>query len=220
MAPAPTELQRIAHKCSDKPSGMMQSVASGSGSHTTGGRDFAAFRKHGWVSSAASIPILRPMTDVTAFTGQPHDFDFLVGRWHIVNRRLRERHVGSSEWHEFTGSFQGWSHLGGLMSVDETHFESEGFSGSTLRTLDLATAQWSIYWISSRSGRLEPPVHGGWNGHLGEFYGDDEDGGLPVRVRFVWRRLEGGRARWEQAFSLDAGQTWETNWTMDFPRVD
>jgi hypothetical protein len=24
--------------------------------------------------------------------------------------------------------------------------------------------------------------------------------------------------RWEQAFSLDDGQTWETNWTADFTR--
>jgi len=26
--------------------------------------------------------------------------------------------------------------------------------------------------------------------------------------------------RWEQAFSLDDGQTWETNWTADFTRCE
>ena len=25
--------------------------------------------------------------------------------------------------------------------------------------------------------------------------------------------------RWEQAFSLDEGNSWETNWTMDFTRM-
>ena len=26
-------------------------------------------------------------------------------------------------------------------------------------------------------------------------------------------------ARWEQAFSVDRGRSWETNWYMDFRRV-
>jgi hypothetical protein len=153
-----------------------------------------------------------------SFTGQPHDFDFLVGRWQVNNRRLRQRHVGSNDWNEFTGLQQAWSHLGGIVSVDEVHFESEGFSGCTVRTLDLATRQWAIYWINSRQGQLFTPVHGGWNGDRGEFYGDDEDDGRPVRVRFIWRRGP-DQARWEQAFSLDGGQQWETNWTMDFTRL-
>ena len=29
-----------------------------------------------------------------------------------------------------------------------------------------------------------------------------------------------GQARWEQAFSPDRGQSWETNWIMDFRRAD
>ncbi|MCE9576880.1 MAG: hypothetical protein K8W52_27285 [Deltaproteobacteria bacterium] len=55
-------------------------------------------------------------------------------------------------------------------------------------------------------------------GDHGEFYGDDEDGGRPVRVRFRWSRLGPDRAHWEQAFSPD-GEAWETNWTMDFTRA-
>lgn len=31
---------------------------------------------------------------------------------------------------------------------------------------------------------------------------------------------DGRSARWEQAFSSDGGITWETNWTMDFSRVE
>ncbi|HET6764256.1 MAG TPA: hypothetical protein VFH27_11310 [Longimicrobiaceae bacterium] len=160
------------------------------------------------------------MTTATAFIGQPKDFDFLVGNWQVVSRRLRQRHVGSDDWYEFVGVQQAWSHLAGIVSVDEVHFESEGFSGCTVRSLDLATRQWSIYWISSGDGRLLPPVHGGWNGDRGEFYGDDDDGGRPIRVRFVWQRLGGDRARWEQAFSVDGGQEWECNWTMDFTRLE
>jgi len=154
-----------------------------------------------------------------AFVGRPGDFDFLVGRWQVRNRRLKARHVGSDEWDEFDAVNQAWTHLGGMVSVDEIAFETRGFSGCTLRTLDLAAGRWALYWINSTVGRLFPPVHGGFCGDRGEFFGDDEDAGRPVKVRFVWERRGAGRARWAQAFAL-AGGAWETNWVMDMERLD
>jgi hypothetical protein len=151
------------------------------------------------------------------FVGQPHDFDFLVGRWHIDNRRLRQRHVGSSDWHEFPATLQAFGHLDGIVSVDETQFPTEGFSGCTVRTLDRATKRWAIYWINSRIGVMFPPVQGGFAGDRGEFVGDDSDEGRPVQVKFVWTRGQ-DEARWEQAFSLD-GMAWETNWIMAMRRI-
>ena len=62
-------------------------------------------------------------------------------------------------------------------------------------------------------------MRGGWLGERGEFYGDDEDEGRPVTVRFTWQRLGDDEARWEQAFSLDGGMQWETNWVMAFRRA-
>jgi len=156
--------------------------------------------------------------------GQPHDFDFLVGRWHIANRRLRQRHVGSTDWIEFSATHQAWSHLGGLVSVDDNVFHDMGVGGLSFRALDLATQRWHIHWVSSRDGRVSPPVIGGWNGDVGRFAGDDEDDGRPVRVRFLWERLGPDRARWSQDFAL-AGAAgapdgpWETNWVMEFSRL-
>lgn len=152
-----------------------------------------------------------------SFVGAPHDFEFLVGKWRVDNRRLRRRHEGSSDWDEFSAHSQAWSHLDGGVSVDEIHFSAKGFSGCTLRTLDLARRRWSIYWINSTVGRLFPPVVGGFDGERGEFYGEDLDEGRRVDVRFIWTRGS-ERARWEQAFSLD-GRAWETNWIMEFKRV-
>lgn len=152
------------------------------------------------------------------FVGRPHDFDFLVGgRWEVHNRRLRQRHVGSNDWDEFPGVERAWSHLGGIVSVDQIDFPTRDFSGCTVRTLDLAAQRWSIYWINSRIGTLFTPVHGGFCGERGEFHGDDADDGRPVKVRFVWERLGLDQARWSQAFSLD-GRSWETNWVMAMKR--
>jgi hypothetical protein len=152
------------------------------------------------------------------FIGRPHDFDFLVGRWTMTNRRLTRRHVGSDEWDVFPGTSRAWSHLGGIVSVDENVFPTQGWSGLTMRSLDLAAQRWSIWWINSRTGQLFAPVHGGWSGDRGEFYGDDDDDGRPVRVRFIWERLGPGRARWQQAFALEGGD-WETNWLIELERA-
>ena len=62
-------------------------------------------------------------------------------------------------------------------------------------------------------------MHGGFAKGVGTFYGDDSFEGRPIRVRYLWSRITEQSARWEQAFSLDEGNNWETNWYMDFTRV-
>jgi hypothetical protein len=103
--------------------------------------------------------------------------------------------------------------------VDELHFPTKGWAGVTLRTFDLEKRQWSIHWINSRTGTMFPPVAGGFECDRGEFYGEDEDDGRRVKVRFVWTKRGPDRAEWEQAFSYD-GRTWEVNWTNVLTRAD
>lgn len=151
------------------------------------------------------------------FVGRRGDFDFLVGRWRVANRRLRERLAGCEQWDEFVGDAQAEVRHDGAISVDEIRFPSLGAAGFTLRTLDHAAERWAIYWISSGSGRLEPPVWGGFDGDRGCFVGLDTHAGRPVQVRFDWTR-GADAAHWSQAFSAD-GDTWETNWHMAFTRL-
>ena len=80
------------------------------------------------------------------------------------------------------------------------------------------TEEWTIYWANSSTGRLEPPVTGRFVDGRGEFSGDDTHEGMPVRVRYVWSEITPSSARWEQAFSVDEGETWETNWIMELAR--
>ena len=148
-----------------------------------------------------------------------HDFDFLFGQWTVSHRRLRERHVGSDDWAEFSGTADTRGLLGGISNIEEHIMDPPGQSGIALRTLDLARNLWSIRWVSSRDGLLQAPVHGGFERGEGRFEGDDLDEGRPVRMRYLWHRITPKSARWEQAFSTDGGGSWETNWIMDFTRT-
>jgi hypothetical protein len=66
---------------------------------------------------------------------------------------------------------------------------------------------------------MQPPVVGMFQDGVGKFYCDDVDEGRPIRVRYIWSHITGNSAHWEQAFSLDEGRTWETNWTSELRRV-
>lgn len=149
-------------------------------------------------------------------TGARDDFDFLMGDWTVENRRLRERGIGSGSWEQFSATFHAEPRLGGIANVDEMQLPAPRGAGMSVRSFDLARRQWSIWWISGSDGVMTPPVHGGFDGDRGLFFGEDRDGDRGVKVRFTWTRGP-DRARWEQAFSYD-NATWETNWTMDFTR--
>jgi hypothetical protein len=158
-----------------------------------------------------------PVGYTTLRRGDVHDFDFLAGGWKVAGRRLVRRGAGCAEWHEFPAELRAALHLGGIANVDELALPTLDWSGMTVRHFRLADRQWTIRWISSRTGAMDPPVVGGFAGDRGEFYGEDDDDGRPVRVRFVWTRLTPDAARWEQAFSY--GGPWETNWVMEFTRA-
>jgi quinol monooxygenase YgiN len=149
-----------------------------------------------------------------------HDFDFLMGDWR-VRHRVKPR--GSAEWNEFEGDCGNRALAGGAANVEEHRFERPtGVTyGIAARAYDAKSGQWAIWWIDSRDPHLpmDPPMKGqfGEDG-VGLFYSEYLDDGKPMRVRFIWSQITPVSARWEQAFSADAGKTWDTNWTMDFRR--
>lgn len=151
-------------------------------------------------------------------TGDIHDFNFLFGNWSVLNRRLKVRGEGRDDWVEFQGISRCEPKLGHAANVDEICFPSLGWSGLTMRLFDRTQRLWSIYWINSQGATLCPPVHGGFAGDHGTFFGLDKDGGKPVQVRFDWEKQGPVHARWSQAFSAD-GVAWETNWVMEFTRM-
>lgn len=159
------------------------------------------------------------LTGTGTGTGSAGDFDFFVGEWDGRQRRLREPLAGCQDWDEFATTSRCWTVFGGAGNFDELSVPDRGFSGVTLRLLDPVSREWSIYWANSRNGQLGlPPVVGGFTDGVGTFYADEDYRGRPIRVRFTWSHITPRSARWEQAFSTDAGQTWEVNWTAEFTR--
>jgi hypothetical protein len=160
-------------------------------------------------------PIAAPAVDGRA------DFDFFIGRWRVSHRRLAGRLVGSTRWEDFGGITETRKILGGLGNMDENVLELPAgtYQAITVRLFDPARALWTIYWIDGRQTAVDPPMIGRFVDGAGEFFGDETLDGRAIRVRFRWFVDDPDHCRWEQAFSPDAGETWETNWTMAFERM-
>ena len=146
------------------------------------------------------------------------DFDFFMGSWTVHNQVLRKRLAGCDDWDEFEATVAAHPILGGLGNQDEFRTDAcGGFVGMSFRFFDPKTELWSIYWADSRrSGTLDPPLYGSFAGDRGVFLGEDTFEGRPILVRFIWSDITTGAPRWEQAFSEDDGDSWETNWIMEF----
>jgi hypothetical protein len=149
------------------------------------------------------------------------DFDFWMGRWKCRNRYLRERLAGSDEWDEFESTVVARPLLDGIGNEDEFRGDyGGGFVGMSFRFYDPEKDRWSIYWADTRRpGVLDPPVFGSFSGDTAVFEGEATFEGRQILMRFTWSGVTTPTPRWEQAFSDDGGDTWETNWVMQFTRA-
>jgi hypothetical protein len=155
--------------------------------------------------------------------GSAKDFDFIFGRWHVHNRKLRDNtDPACKEWVEFDATSEAFPILGGGGHIDEINFadpaDGPPFIGMTLRLFSPSDDTWRIWWSSTRApGRLDPPMSGGFEDGHGVFYGEDTVAGRPIRLRFDWY-ADTGSPRWEQRFSFDRGESWLLNWVMTLSR--
>ena len=158
-------------------------------------------------------------------TSSPNDFDFLVGKWKMHNRRLNKRLEGNNEWTEFDSYDENSKILSGTADVDTYSttempgMEGKRFEGLTLRLFNPKTKLWSLYWVASNVGVLDPPVVGSFENGVGHFFAKDTFKEKPIIMLFRWDARNKDRPVWSQAFSPDDGKTWEWNWYNVSERV-
>jgi hypothetical protein len=158
-------------------------------------------------------------------TSSKDDFNFLTGNWTMDNRRLKTRLNNSTEWIEYKSTSENLGPiLNGIGNLDfyRTDFNQVNntkYEGLTLRLFNPATRLWSLYWVDSNLGVLDPPVVGSFEGSVGTFYCKDTFQGKPILVVFLWDKTDPDNPLWAQAFSADNGKTWEMNLTNVSHRI-
>ena len=94
---------------------------------------------------------------VAAKSSSEKDFDFLIGKWKVHNRKLKSRLNGCSEWTEFEAQVACRKILNGCGNVDsfQTTIDHRPFEGMSLRLFNPRTKLWSIYWADSEKVELD-----------------------------------------------------------------
>src|SRR5262249_897448 len=127
-----------------------------------------------------------------------------------------------NEWYEFDSTIVARPVWGGKANMDE--FEGDAptghIEGMTIRTYNPKTHEWSLYWANQANGEISmPPTVGKFVNGRGEFFDMENWNGRTILVRYTWLVPTANTTHWEQAFSVDGGKTWETNWVIEAERV-
>jgi hypothetical protein len=150
-----------------------------------------------------------------------HDFDFEIGTWKTHLKVLKHPLTGSTTWLEFEGTSVVHKIWDGRANIVE--LEVDGAAGRkdalSLRLYNPESHQWSLNSASAAGGTMSVPTVGEFRNGRGEFYDMEPINGRMVLVRNVWSDITPDSCHFEQAFSMDGGKTWETNWIADDTRI-
>lgn len=152
-----------------------------------------------------------------------HDFDFLIGHWHVHLRKLLRPLTGSTDWIEYSGTSSTrkiWDDRANTEEFDVDSPENNlHIRAQTLRLYNPDSRQWSIYLVNAAKGVLSlPPVVGQFTDGRGEFYDQEDFAGRSIFVRYEWFNISPASARMVQSFSADGGKSWEANWICELSR--
>jgi hypothetical protein len=150
-----------------------------------------------------------------------HDFDFNIGTWKTHISRLQKPLTGSTAWVEYDGLSVVRQILGGHASLFELTADGPAghLEGVGLRLYNPESRQWSLNWANGKTGILGVPTIGEFKDGRGVFVDQESFNDRVILVRNSFMDITPNSARFEQTFSDDGGQTWETNWVMTFARL-
>jgi len=150
-----------------------------------------------------------------------HDFDFEIGSWRTKLSLRIHPLSGSEEWVQYEGTTivrKVWDGRANLAELEVTQ-DGNRIEGLALRLYNPSARQWSLNYSNSRDGTMSAPTIGEFKNSRGVFFGSDTLNGRAILVRFVIAKITANSAHFEQAFSGDGGETWETNWIADDERI-
>jgi hypothetical protein len=159
-----------------------------------------------------------PDTPAVAAPAAPHDgqhdFDWEIGTWDTQLKRLRAPLSGKTDWVEYTGTSVVKAIMGGRSNLVELDVSGSAgrIAGVSLRLYQPASGRWTLHFANLANGLMTDPMEGSFKDGQGIFYGKDTVNGREVAVRFLILPMSAGQWRFEQAYSTDGGQRWETNW--------
>lgn len=142
------------------------------------------------------------------------DFDFAIGVWKTQVSRLQQPLTGSTTWVDYEGTSAVRALWKGRANIVELNIGGPAgrIEGISLRLYNPRSRQWSIHYASSNGGAMSPPVVGEFRNGRGEFFGQETLDGRVILVKFIMTNIAPDTWRYEQSFSDDGGETWETNW--------
>jgi hypothetical protein len=155
-------------------------------------------------------------------TSSQNDFDFLVGKWKVYNRKLKTILNNSDEWSEFESTLHMKKTLNGMGNIEDYYatFGGKPFEGMAVRLFNPHTKLWTVYWMDTSSMIMDQhPVTGSFENGLGKLYAKDTFNGKEIVVLYQWDATNAEQPKWSQAFSTDEGKTWEWNWEMKLSKI-
>lgn len=151
---------------------------------------------------------------VAAMPRAQHDFDWQFGRWNVRMSRLDHPLSGSTSWTRLQARVVVSKIWGGRANLAEISADggSEHLQFLALRLFQPQSRQWSLNFAGAKNGQIGVPLYGTFKGGRGDFYDQEPYEGKTIWIRFSFYNIGTAAARDEQAFSDDAGKTWEVNW--------
>ncbi len=150
-----------------------------------------------------------------------HDFDFNLGTWNTQVTRLLHplsQGLGSAQYQGISVVSTLWDGRANVL-VLEADGPAGHIEGLGLRLYNPGSHQWSLNWASSADGEFQPPMIGQFVEGHGDFFDQEVFAGKSILSKNAFYGVSTNCARFEQAFSVDGGRSWEINWAMTFTRT-
>ena len=149
-----------------------------------------------------------------------HDFDFNFGVWTSHITRLTHPLSDSKESIELNGTVTVRKVWDGKAALEE--MEADGpkghWEGMSLFLYNPQSREWSQTFINSAQGVFAGTLTGAFHDGRGELYSQDTVSGRMVLVRGTWSNISADSHRYEEAYSVDGGKTWQTVFAADLTR--